>query len=245
MADRRASSGGADTSASSLGHLARASRRRLQRVVDLARARGRGRAGRRAAAARAARAGRPRRRGSRRSVGTRPADVCGCVSSPTRLELGELVADGRRRDAEPAALDEVLRADGLPRARRTPRHAPQDVQLARRSGSRRRHHGGLYLCAGNSGAPRRGARPSRRRRAAARAASGPPSRPRRRVRARPGRAAPPAQAPSGSTASSSPASGERLVEPEPEQHPLVRRVRPSSCSSSRWPASRPPPARAR
>ena len=43
----------------------------------------------------------------------RPAEVCGCVEQPERLELGELAADGRRGDAEPRAVDDRLRADRL------------------------------------------------------------------------------------------------------------------------------------
>ena len=42
----------------------------------------------------------------------RPADVCGWVSRPARLELGEDAADGRAGHAEAVALDERLRADG-------------------------------------------------------------------------------------------------------------------------------------
>ncbi len=49
---------------------------------------------------------------------------------PERLQLGELVANGRRREAEPGALDERLRADGLARRHVLLHHPPQDVALA-------------------------------------------------------------------------------------------------------------------
>ena len=48
------------------------------------------------------------------------------------LELGELVADGRRRDVEAGTLDERLRADGLAGGDVLLHHPPQDVALALR-----------------------------------------------------------------------------------------------------------------
>ena len=50
---------------------------------------------------------------------------------PERLELGELAAHGRRRDAEPGALDERLRADRLAGRDVLLDDAPQDLALAR------------------------------------------------------------------------------------------------------------------
>ena len=49
---------------------------------------------------------------------------------PERLELGELVANGGGREAEPGALDERLRADGLARRDVLLHDPPQDVALA-------------------------------------------------------------------------------------------------------------------
>ena len=46
------------------------------------------------------------------------------------LELGELVADRRRRDVEAGTLDERLRADGLAGGDVLLHHPPQDVALA-------------------------------------------------------------------------------------------------------------------
>src|SRR5262245_18400026 len=45
------------------------------------------------------------------------------------LELGELVADGCRRDAHPRPLDEILGADGLPRGDVLLDDADQDLPL--------------------------------------------------------------------------------------------------------------------
>ena len=50
---------------------------------------------------------------ARRRSASRPALVCGCVSSPARLQLGEDVADSGARHAEAVALDERLAADRL------------------------------------------------------------------------------------------------------------------------------------
>ena len=51
---------------------------------------------------------------------------------PEPLELGKLVADGRRRDAYPRPLDEVLGADGLARGNVLLDDADQDLPLALR-----------------------------------------------------------------------------------------------------------------
>ena len=48
-----------------------------------------------------------------------------------RLELGELAANGRRRDAQPRALHEHARAHGLPRCHVLLDDAPQDLAFAR------------------------------------------------------------------------------------------------------------------
>ena len=48
---------------------------------------------------------------------------------PEVLELGQLRADGRRRDAQVGSLDERLRADGLPRAHELSDDAPEDLPL--------------------------------------------------------------------------------------------------------------------
>ena len=46
-----------------------------------------------------------------------------------RLELGELAADGRRRNAEPGAVDDGLRADRLAGRDVLLDHPPKDVPL--------------------------------------------------------------------------------------------------------------------
>ena len=92
---------------------------------------------------------------------------------PERLELGELAANGRRRDTETGALDEPLRADRLARGDVLLDDAPQDLRL--RVAQLRR------ICRGHLQARRPGARRSRRRRGSGRAASA-VERPRRAAR---------------------------------------------------------------
>ncbi len=107
------SSAGAETSASSRVTCAEHLGRRLQRRLDLAPHEVRS-SGNAPAAARAARAARPRRSGSPRSVGMRPAEVCGCVSSPSASSSASSLRTVEGETARPEPLDERLRADGLP-----------------------------------------------------------------------------------------------------------------------------------
>ena len=71
-----------------------------------------------------------RRSGSRLSVGIRPADVCGCVSSPSDSSSASSLrtVDGETR--EPGPLDERLRADRLAGRDVLLDDAPEDVALA-------------------------------------------------------------------------------------------------------------------
>ena len=48
---------------------------------------------------------------------------------PEVLELGQVRADGRRRDAQIGSLDERLGADGLPRAHKLLDDAAEDLPL--------------------------------------------------------------------------------------------------------------------
>ena len=112
-------------------HLAQHLGGRLERVLDLAPHRRSGRAGSAPAAAPGARA-RPRRRsGSRRSVGTRPAEVCGWVSRPSCSSSASSLRTVDDETRQPGALDERLRADGLAGGDVLLDHAPEDLACAR------------------------------------------------------------------------------------------------------------------
>ena len=84
---------------------------------------------------------------------------------PDVLELGKLVAHGRRRDLHPGSLDQALRAHGLPGRHVLLDHAEQDLLLALGQLD-------LHVCRHF----RPAARPSRRRPGSVRARSGSASR---------------------------------------------------------------------
>ena len=238
-------------------HLRERLGRRLQRVLDLAARHRRGRAGRTAG------------RGSSRSssaVGVEPVAALGRDAAggrvrmreqPERLELGELGADGRRRERERRALDEALRADGLARLRRTSSTTRRRMSCWR---SVRLDFHRLQVFYGASIVVEAGSRSAAwhepcvdRRLQASSSAVTPPPRNRPRCvsvsaavhAARPGRAARGGRARAGSSAASRPASASGSSRRRPSRTPLALPRRRRRAARPRAAAARPLPSAAR